>query len=734
MLISSVIPLSHNNSFARVNYNKTTLPHELNSQTQELVPVEDIYSNTLDILVARKNETGSWALPSYSGDTTQYTGIAGGMAGIGLQLLNAYQDNATWVSSTTNERLLSISEEIGNELLTYRSIDNSTNSAWNVSLSSDIMDVSYDFGLSGIAYFYSELYNVTQDQTYLDIANTTITTIYQLTNASTSFNWQFDLLNILYPIESAQWYSTLDYSQFVINAFTDGTKYAFTGMNTGVAGIAATMLKFVVSEPNGYNSYAGELLNTSMDWLNNLVVTDGVEKSIPMVESGLSLNSTSLATGMAGLGQLYLNMYEYSSNTTYLDTATGMMNWLNGTNNDNPRYIYSIPDNTTLEGTKEYGYQYGIAGIAEFFYNLGVIENDNGIQDLAKNNLNYVMTQGYINSTGSQLSFKYSSLPQDPTTTGWARGTGGIFEVTMKIGTALNDVLPGGLVDKATQMRHFLINQAINENNLTSIRTGLSGQLENNPSIGMPGMLQFLGLQISGELYVADTSVSFGEVKIDKSVSTSIEIQNIGESDILVSWNNVSANSAFATTGQDLIIGSYSSKSLFISFIPTKEQAYSAILTLSSNGKEFTVQLSGSGYDNPQITSSASVANNSILSSYTSIDFQLTATDSSLLDKAGANININGVSAALTSSTDSNVFTFTWNTNNIANGTYTLTFTISDVNGHSSHIQYVYVIDVYTSNLKERAFSDAVRNILIGFMIVLVIGAIILTRKYMSNS
>ena len=89
----------------------------------------DILNGSLSFLES-KAETDGWDFPSYSSDLNKYTGIAGGMAGVGLKLLEA---GKSAILSSYATRLLNDAEEVAADLEESVIEINETHALWGIS-------------------------------------------------------------------------------------------------------------------------------------------------------------------------------------------------------------------------------------------------------------------------------------------------------------------------------------------------------------------------------------------------------------------------------------------------------------------------------------------------------------------------------------------------------------------------------------------------------------------------
>jgi len=194
--------------------------NNLDSQSSKLVNINpvspqaiqttssEIFADIIDILANRQQTTGSWDLLSIAEENIVYYGVAGGLAGIGLKLLEARANDASFAGTTMNSDLLLIAEQIASDLELNVLDINSTHALWELSASDSIVDLSYDFGLAGIAYFYIQLFNQTLDAQYKLNAEKILRSIQDLSNSTDGLHWQSEMNARL---DSIFWYDPLDF-------------------------------------------------------------------------------------------------------------------------------------------------------------------------------------------------------------------------------------------------------------------------------------------------------------------------------------------------------------------------------------------------------------------------------------------------------------------------------------------------------------------------------------------
>jgi hypothetical protein len=283
--------------------------------------------------------------------------------------------------------------------------------------------------------------------------------------------------------------------------------------------------------------------------------------------------------------------------------------------------------------------------------------------------------------------------------------------------------------ERLSEMKNYLLSQVISFDGFNGIKTTSTNQIEMNPSVGLPGFIQMLTLKTAGILHVEEGELTFDKTEIGSTNTKSILLQNLGESSIDVSWNDSEISDTFSAELSAITIESQEEYQLDITFQPTVEEVTSVIWIITDESVEFTLALSGQGFDLPTLSLTSSVENGSFIESHKMISFELTVTDSS--DIATVTVSFGDTVDVLNIDPTSQKYFAEINTNALSNGTYSLTFSATDVLSNTGSIIFEFDVGVYKSNLIDEAVSDTTRNILIGVGIVLLIVAVIVTRRYM---
>ncbi|MCE7736749.1 MAG: hypothetical protein GPJ54_17840 [Candidatus Heimdallarchaeota archaeon] len=687
-----------------------------------------LIQDTLDLLIDHKNETNnSWELSTLSTDNEVYYGIAGGMAGIGLKLLEALDYDIVKDNLEIKSDIIAIATEIGQELIGAGEI-NGSHALWNITDSDNYVDLSWDFGLAGIAAYYSVLFNHTLNNDFKITAQKTFTTIIDMTNTTNGLHWESDI----YDFVNLDWYNPYDFDIF--SAY-DETPKTYSGLAFGTAGMAKSALIYLSMTDDGSNTTINQILTDSLTYLDNIAIINGSGRSFLVSEELFGLKSTNVANGASGIAQLYADLFDYTSINTYRDNALEIINWINGTTGElvdlslkfRLRFGYEI--NETLIDEFELGITHGFAGVIDTLFEIGTSLSNDTALTLAEELADYLYE--FSTDIGDDLEFYESTIKTISTkgSTSWAFGMSGIYSVLFKVAnddTSREDV---------AKMKNYLFSQIITNNSLSAIKTSSTGLIETNPSIGIPGFILMLSLQTIGKLNVETETLNFERTEIGFSKTMSIVVENLGEQSLTVSWNESQSTDVFAAANSGITIEGRGKYLLNLTFAPDEEKTYllsDNIWVLEAGSSVFQVSLQGVGFDIPEISLTSSIMNNSLLESHGNVEFSLTVTDSSAI--SSVSIRLDTTIDILTFDQASNAYITTVSTNPLSNGTYNLVFSATDESDNTGQVTFVFEIGVYTSNIIDKAVSDNSRNILIGAIVVILAVAVIVTRFYMRSS
>ncbi len=674
----------------------------------------DLFEGAVSILESRA--TDSWALPSYSENASLvYYGLIGGIAGIGNNFLNAIDEDTLWIDDTMNARLLGNAVEIGDVLIESGEI-NTTHATWPVHNLTSEIDLSYDYGISGIVSFFISLYNHTENNTHKTVVEKGLQSIYDLATHDNGMFWEFNS-NILYD---NYWSPRYDFMYYLP---LNGT---FTGMSYGSAGFASVAVQYeqMVDSPN--TALSKPIIDESLRWIWHQRNESEQELSFKSAEQYIDLYSTSYSTGGAGIGQLYLDLYDHTMNSTYLDLATNIFHWLNGSQSGIRKTSYTWMINGTLDNDREIGSYYGIAGIVDYYMRL---------DDYMVNSINSSVISAarslrlYGEEIDNKLQFGErveSNLVRYTGSTSYYLGGGGIFKILNEVGQKYSDQ---HIIDMASKAKQHLLSSYKSEGDFVAIYNYYDNELENLPLRGISSTLLYLSSLTEGFLDLNLDELNFGSVLIGESKTMTLTLSNLGEGNIDVSWGSISG--AFTLNAASINLGIQSTYKLNITFAPDQEMEYTGNITVQQSTNDFVVDLQGFGYDLPSISYSGP-ENNSMLSDKVPVVFEVSSTDQSGIQSVSISITtesgeaLEGGQMVL----EDNVYTHTWDYSNLVNGTYHVDLVSEDTVGKVSSIHLEYQVGIYVPSIQDQAFSTTTIIILSTIAGILIVGSVILVKKY----
>ncbi|MCY3410353.1 MAG: hypothetical protein INQ03_01840 [Candidatus Heimdallarchaeota archaeon] len=691
----------------------------LNLEPNQNYSAARVYNDSLSLLESLISTNPM--LISYSTNTSQtYFGKAG-LAGTGINLLSALEMDTTWVGENIDTRLLNLASELGDFLITQVQEDNSTHSIWSISNLSDQVDLSLEFGLLGIAEFFVKLYNHTSNPVYANYASKTMQSIYDLASVnSTDMFFTFDTFisyyNTWYPISNFEYY-------FVRNA-------VFSGLSYGAAGITNVALNYLKLVDIANTTLADEMIEKSLNFIERYVTINGTERAYFTSFEYPGLISTSIAVGSAGIGKLYLDLYNYYGDQNFLDNAIAIKDWFNGTTSGQNRLIVSWIVNDTIQTELELGIHMGLAGITSFLDDLSYHYNISILSPMVTSSMNKLLLFKQEDNNLIQFAerVKYNKVLNIGSTS-YSFGGGGIYGIMNKIGLRYNVSI---FNEYSTKAKNYLLSTIKQKDNLFAIYDKETFEIETNPMRGISGSLIYLSVLTKGVLILNTAPLIFPNTAIGDSNELSITVQNEGDAVLSLNWSV--SSQIFSFVHSETQLEGYSSFVISISFTPLTETLYNDKLILTDGTNEFEITLSGFGFDLPSISSYDGPANNSLISSPGVLTFKIDVEDSSSISSVTMNLkNENRTSiTSMAMILDAGLYVGTWDTSSYPNGTYILEFSLTDSLDNINIISYIFEIGFYTSRLEERIFSqDTFYGIIIASAVMLLV-AIIITRRYRS--
>ncbi|MHA2105514.1 MAG: lanthionine synthetase LanC family protein [Candidatus Hodarchaeales archaeon] len=343
------------------NNNNHSSRFKNSSSTNDTQTYYDSISNYADILIEAANKSNlgwSWKRVLNFNESWQIAGLsqfhAGyyyGAAGIGDQFIRIYD-------LTRNTTYLSVAEKAANYIIHQGIIDferfGNYYVHWTRAIESASVYTGMKYGYTGIVKFLLNLYQKTNNNTYLDLAKLSLDSLihYQRNDTSDNVYWGY-------------------------NIWTDS---ALTGYTYGSAGIGEVLLDAYMITNN--QTYLDKAIH-SVDWIlkltKQITQNDTLFFAINASTSrGWNWNISGLFTGSTGVGNYFLKLYKVTQDSIYLDYSMAIGNWLIATMEDGYWQLGAVDFLTEID--MDQGYFYGLAagsaGIGLFFLNLFDISQD----------------------------------------------------------------------------------------------------------------------------------------------------------------------------------------------------------------------------------------------------------------------------------------------------------------------------------------------------------------------
>ncbi|MHA2503614.1 MAG: lanthionine synthetase LanC family protein [Candidatus Kariarchaeaceae archaeon] len=149
------------------------------------------------------------------------------------------------------------------------------------------------------------------------------------------------------------------------------TKGTWTGYRYGSAGILPTLVRY----ENMSFGQTGDLVEEGYRWLQSMIEFGG---NYVMGPGGYT--TTDVAYGSSGIGKSYLEMYQMTSNMTYLESAINIADWLVEISVQTGGGLFlpwSVSEGgESFDNEFYFGYQDGIAGTLSFLIDIFEITGD----------------------------------------------------------------------------------------------------------------------------------------------------------------------------------------------------------------------------------------------------------------------------------------------------------------------------------------------------------------------
>jgi rhamnogalacturonyl hydrolase YesR len=383
-------------------------------------------------------EAGGYKWPSDEESSLYYTGLYVGSAGTGDAFLNLYE-------TLLDTIYLEYAEGAANWLMSVAIFEGQDECKWPSSQYASDYCTDIVYGASGIGLYFLRMYNLTNNQEYLDYACYAGNwLVNQATPAGSGYKWEFSnyvpyiytgfshgtagigyFLAELYEHTNESLF--LDYSegagQWLIDIAVpenggckwwskegDTPNYS-TGWCHGPAGTCLLFTKlYQITSENIYLTYA----EMGGNWLIDLAVPSGDGYKWPHTQ-GYSTYDTTICHGAAGIGDFFLNMYDLTNDENYFNYAEGAGEWLK-----------SVADSSASGyrwatfGSYYTGFSTGTSGVGLFFLDVYGKQNEPDLVCLG--NLNWVdvkpgetVTGNFkvenVGEPGSELSWEIESYP-----------------------------------------------------------------------------------------------------------------------------------------------------------------------------------------------------------------------------------------------------------------------------------------------------------------------------------
>ena len=354
---------SSNNDFVVNSKNKIVTNNEVENGTL----IYNSIINYADLLIEYANKsTNGWSWKrvfnfndnyGFAGLSQFYPGYYFGAAGTGDLFIRIYE-------LTKNNSYLTVAQKASDfifsqsfELMPDYPIDNTSYIHWTRAIDSSTIYTGLKYGYAGISKFLLNLYQNTNNVSYLNLAERSLDSLiyYGRTDSSGRDYWGYNI-----------W-----------------SKSGLTGYTYGTAGIGEIFLD--TYKITGKQTYLNIAIS-SVDWIMNLTrkYETGSNQLFVVNASatrGWDKNISGLYTGSAGVGNYYLKLYQATQNESYLNYSLAIIRWLSAVMDDGFWHYGAVDFLTEID--IEQGYFYGLsagsAGIGIYFLNLFKVTNDTSL-------------------------------------------------------------------------------------------------------------------------------------------------------------------------------------------------------------------------------------------------------------------------------------------------------------------------------------------------------------------
>ena len=322
----------------------------LNKYIQGLINQSEIIPNASNATKWKKYLN----LPVNDPNLSQYYyGLYYGASGIGMTFLQLF-------SETKNMTYLQIAEKAGNYLLLNAEFTtNRSLTAWNKSEDDFSIYTGEKYGLAGITTFLLNLYQYSNNNTYLLFAETTLQLLYNFRSV-TPYGYAYNY------------------------TLVGGYQASITDYIYGATGVAKSFLTaYLVTNKQ---TYLNDCTNI-MSWVLNMsdytsLATNGLRRVLYSQDPSYWDYFTGYQSGAAGIGDFLLTLYNITNKADYLLYAEQMGNWLlyeeNGTGiwSSYNAVDYLTNQYTTNKQGTFLGYSAGASGVAIYLMRLYEFTHD----------------------------------------------------------------------------------------------------------------------------------------------------------------------------------------------------------------------------------------------------------------------------------------------------------------------------------------------------------------------
>ena len=270
---------------------------------------------------------------------------------------------------------------------------------WPDSVGSTFYNTDLYYGSPGIISLFSELYDVTADEEYIQ-----------------------------YAVGGAQW--LIDRAIPEAGGYKwpqrEGESLYYTGLYVGSAGTGSAFLNLYVTISN--NTYL-EYARGAADWLLSVAIFENQDECKWPSSQYASDYCTDIIYGASGIGLFLLRMYDMTTNSEYLDYARYAGNWL--VNQAKPAgngYKWEVSNYCPYIYT---GFSHGAAGIGYFLAELFEFTNESQYLEYSVGAGQWLIDIAVPEAGGCKWWPKEGDIPSYAT--GWCHGPAGTCLLFMKL-------------------------------------------------------------------------------------------------------------------------------------------------------------------------------------------------------------------------------------------------------------------------------------------------------------